>query len=301
MKIHPIGHFDNSARKYDHIRVEPLAAAMGAEIKGVQIKDVDGPIFDEIADALYRHGMVYLRDQDMSLDDQERFTLRFGNFGTDAYTKGVPGHPNVQRVIKEADDRMTHIFGGGWHTDSPFLARPPSVSLLFGADIPPYGGDTIWANTRLAFETLSETMQKMIRLLRVHMSARDVLEATGRASKNKEKFGSMDMKMDEESMAKGSYHPLVRKHPVTGAAALYVDESYGVGIGGMTDREAAPLLRFLAEHITQHAFTCRLRWQKNTFTMWDNRLCLHQAFNDHDGFRREMFRTTVEGEVPIPA
>jgi taurine dioxygenase len=302
MKLHPIGHFDNSAADYEYIRAVPLAAAMGAEIQGVQIKDVDERSFPEIAHALYRHGMIFFRDQDMSLSDQERFTLRFGEFGTDAYTKGVEGHPNVQRVAKEADVRTKHIFGGGWHTDSPFLARPPAVSLLFGADVPPYGGDTIWANTPLAFRTLSETMQSMLRGLRVRMSARDVLALVASANEaagTENRLASMELKFDAASMIEGAAHPLVRTHPVTGVEALYVDGSYAVGIEGLTDREAAPLLQFLVEHITQHAFTCRLRWAKNTFAVWDNRLCLHQAFNDHDGFRREMYRTTVMGEVPV--
>jgi len=301
MKLHPIGKFDNGARRYDHIVVEPFAAAMGAEIKGVQIRDVDGPVFDEIADALYRHGMVFLRDQAMNLGDQERFTQRFGAFGTDAYTPGIPGHPNVQRLVKEADERLKHVFGGGWHSDTPFIERPPSISLLFGADIPPFGGDTIWASTKLALATLTETMQNMLRPLKVHMSARDVLDVVARATADRSKLGSIDLKMNEAAMVKGCFHPLVRKHPVTGAEALFMDESYSIGIEGMTDREATPLLRFLSEHITQHAFTCRLKWQKNTFAMWDNRLCLHQAFNDHDGYRREMFRTTVQGEVPLSA
>lgn len=301
MKLHPIGAFDNSARKYDHIRVLPLAAAMGAEIQGIQIKDVTDESFKEIEDALYRHGMIYFRDQDMKLSDQERFTLRFGKFGTDAYTPGVEGHPDVQKVVKEADVKTKHIFGGGWHTDSPFLEQPPSISLLFGADVPPYGGDTIWASTVLAYRTLSPTMQEMLAPLKVHMSARDVLElmygAVGPGG-DPNKLGSMDLKFDAESMRKGSLHPLVRTHPVTGTKALYVDSSYSIGIDGLTDREAKPLLDFLADHITQHAFTCRLRWAKNTFAVWDNRLCLHEAFNDHDGFRREMYRTTVMGEVP---
>lgn len=301
MKLHPIGAFDNSAKEYERIRAVPLAAAMGAEIQGIQIKDVDDESFEEIADALYRHGMIFFRDQDMDLSDQERFTTRFGEFGTDAYTPGVPGHLNVQRVAKEADVRSKHIFGGGWHTDSPFLARPPSISMLFGADVPPYGGDTIWASTVLAYRTLSPTMQRMLAPLKVHMSARDVLELVSRAAQpgaDPNRLASMDLKFDAASMIEGSLHPLVRTHPVTGTKALYVDGAYTIGIDGLTDREAAPLLDFLVEHITQHAFTCRLRWAKSTFAVWDNRLCLHQAFNDHDGFRREMYRTTVLGEAP---
>jgi taurine dioxygenase len=96
----------------------------------------------------------------------------------------------------------------------------------------------------------------------------------------------------------GSGHPLVRTHPVTGEKALYCDQTYAAGIDGLTPEEASPLLQFLVRHITQPAFTCRLRWEAGTFALWDNRLCVHQAFNDTDGFRRELYRTTVAGEVP---
>jgi taurine dioxygenase len=301
MKLHPAGAFDNRARNYRHIKVLPLASAMGAEIAGVQVKDIDDRAFAEVADALYRHGMVFFRDQEMSLLDQERFTLRFGEFGTDAYTTGLPGHPDVQRVCKEAETKTKLIFGGDWHTDSPFLERPPSISLLLGVDIPPYGGDTMWANTRLALHYLSDTMKTMLRPLKVHMSAGDVLkivaeQSAGHAEKT---LGSSVVTLDEKPMASGWNHPLVRTHPVTREEALYVDQTYALGIEGLTEREAEALLAFLREHITQPAFTCRLRWQKNTFALWDNRICLHHAFNDHDGYRREMYRTTVRGEVPV--
>jgi taurine dioxygenase len=97
---------------------------------------------------------------------------------------------------------------------------------------------------------------------------------------------------------RGSLHPLVRTHPETGERSLYCDETYACGIDGLTEAEATPLLGFLVEHITQPAFTCRLRWEPRTYVCWDNRICLHQAFNDYDDFRRELYRTTIAGEAP---
>jgi len=301
MILHPTGLFNNHARAYKRITAVPMASAMGAEIRNVRLSNLDDEQFREIEDALYRHKMIYFRNQDIELSDQENFTLRFGSFGVDAYTPGTSGHPNVQKVVKEADSRVKMIFGSGWHTDSPFLPRPPAISILFGADIPPFGGDTIWANSQLAYEFLSDTMKQMIAPLRVHMSARTVfrtMQETGSA-KQPDKLGSMDIAIeDQRGMIEGSFHPLVRTHPVTATKALYVDRTYSAGILGMTEAEARPLLDFLAEHVTQPAFTCRLRWEKHTLAVWDNRSCLHQAFNDHDGYRREMYRTTVLGEIP---
>jgi len=299
--IQPSGTPDNHARDYAHIAVKPLASSMGAEIIGVDLANVDDAQFDDIAEALYRHKMVYFRDQKLSLEEQENYTLRFGEFGVDAYTPGMPGHPNVQRVLKEADEKSAVIFGGSWHTDSPFLERPPAISLLYGLDIPPFGGDTLWANTVRAYTTLSETMKNMLAPLRVHMSGRRVLAAIKKAAPAGKDvhIASMDLAPEERTLVDGSYHPLIRTHPVTGEKSLYIDPGYGVGIQGMSDYEAAPLMNFLCAHITQEIFTCRLRWEKHTFAMWDNRSCLHHAFNDHDGFRREMLRSIVEGEVPV--
>jgi alpha-ketoglutarate-dependent taurine dioxygenase len=301
MILHPTGRFNNHAKSYKRISAVPLASAMGAEIRGVNLSSLDDEQFSEIEDALYRHKMIYFRNQDITLSDQEAFTLRLGTFGVDAYTPGIVGHPNVQKVVKEADARVKMIFGSGWHTDSPFLPRPPAISILFGADIPPFGGDTIWANSQLAYEFLSETMQKLLAPLRVHMSARNVLRTLQEINPSQEatQLGSMSLSMeDQRGMIEGSFHPLVRTHPATGTKALFVDYTYSSGIQGLTEAEARALLDFLVDHVTQPAFTCRLRWEKHTLAVWDNRSCLHQAFNDHDGYRREMYRTTVLGEGP---
>lgn len=286
------------------LRSRPLASSMGGEILDVQLHELSDAQFEELGNALYHHKMIYLRDQRLSLEDQERLTQRFGEFGTDAYTKGMPGHPEIQPVVKEATTRSKMIFGSGWHTDSPFLAEPPSVSILHGVEIPPYGGDTHWYNSVLAYEALSQPMKRMLAPLRVHMSAINVVNTMKKLAaetKNMTAMSDMELEIDIQSMVDGSYHPLVRKHPISGEIALYCDRTYGVGIEGMTDHEAKPLLEWIVSHITQEIFSCRLRWETNTVAIWDNRICLHRAFNDYDGFRREMHRTTVKGEVPIQA
>jgi taurine dioxygenase len=116
---------------------------MGAEITGVRLGETLAPeAFDEIRDALWRHKMVYLRDQHLTHAEHEAFSARFGPFAVDAYTQGVEGHRNVHPLIKEADTKTKALFGSGWHTDSPFLDEPPSVTILRAVEVPPYGGDT---------------------------------------------------------------------------------------------------------------------------------------------------------------
>jgi alpha-ketoglutarate-dependent taurine dioxygenase len=301
MLIHPTGKFDNRPADNQHIEVRPLAAAMGAEIRGVNLARLT-----EIRSALFRHKMIYFRDQAITHADQESFSRRFGRFAEDAYTKGVPNHPNVQPLVKEKEQKIGLVFGAGWHTDSAFLPEPPAISMLYSIEVPPYGGDTIWANSALAYAMLSDTMKQMLAPLKVHMSMAKVLAAAqkyqepdnsplGRVAATK----NLDHLPDDIARkVKGSFHPLVRTHPVTGEQSLYCDATYTIGIAGLTDAEAEPLLSFLVVHITQPAFTCRLRWEPHTYVCWDNRSCVHQAFNDYDGFRRELYRTTIAGEAP---
>lgn len=296
----PSGRFANHARPYQHISAAPLASAMGARIDGVSLGSVSDAAIAEIQEALFHHKMIFFRDQQLDMSAQEALTLRFGEFGVDAYTAGVEGHPNVQQVLKEADDVVPLIFGGTWHTDSAFLKQPPAISILYGIDIPPYGGDTWWANSALAYDTLTDAMKQMLAPLKVEVSGRKVQRSFQAAAKTKGKIdiASMDTDFKDQMLAASVFHPLVRTHPVTGAKSLYVCPTYTVGIEGFSSREAAPIIDFLVSHITQPMFTCRLQWQPNTLVMWDNRSCVHHAFNDHDGFRREMRRTIVQGDVP---
>src|SRR6185369_2172472 len=216
MFLHPSGKFDNSARAYRHIEARPLAAAMGAEICGVSIGRETDAQFAEIEDALFRHKMIFFRNQRMGHAEQHAFSRRFGPFAEDAYTQGVPGFLEVQPLIKEADDRSEHVFGEGWHTDSPFLDEPPSITMLRSVQIPPYGGDTMWANGALALASLSDAMRRMIRDLRVHFSIRDVMvSAQENAEQRDSPIGRLaatrDMGALPESLqrkVKGNLHPL---------------------------------------------------------------------------------------------
>jgi taurine dioxygenase len=306
MRLHPTGKFDNYPARYRHIQAQPLAAAMGVEISGVDVTKLTEDQAEEIRHALYRHKMIFFRRQKLTHAQHEAFSQLFGAFAEDAYTNGVPGHRNVHPLIKEAQDSSKMVFGEGWHTDSPFLPEPPAITVLRSVEVPPFGGDTMWANSALAYQMRSDTYREMIQPLKVHFSMRDVLKAAqdavelsdspiGRlaATRNSERLSD-----DLVRKIRGSVHPMVRTHPVTGEKALYLDSSYGIGIEGMTAEESAPIIRFLSEHITQPAFTCRLRWEPDMLVIWDNRLCVHQAYNDYQGHRRELYRTTVAGEKP---
>ena len=294
-------YFKNTPLDKKHFSTKPLSASIGGEIIGLKISDLTDNSFSELAEALYHHKMIFLRDQIITPEIQESFTLRFGEHGKDAYTKGLPDNPNIQPVIKEANTKTKMVFGGGWHTDSPFLSRPPSISIIYGVVIPPYGGDTIWYNSAMAYNNLSDIMKNLLSPLKVHMSGNKVYNSIVglKKEKNDKTLGDIDLELNSEQMIKGSFHPLIRTHPITNEKAIYVDKVYTKGIEGMSEYESTPLINFLVDHITQEVFSCRLKWQKNTLCLWDNRSCLHRAFNDYDGFRRVLHRTTVLGEIPI--
>jgi alpha-ketoglutarate-dependent taurine dioxygenase len=296
MRLHPTGKFDNHAAPYKTIEAKPLAAALGAEISGVDVTRLTDPQAEEIRQSLYRHKVIFFRGQKLTHSDHEAFSLHFGPFAEDAYTKGVPGHLNVHPLIKEANDPSKMVFGEGWHTDSPFLPEPPSITILRSVQVPPFGGDTTFANSALAYAMLSDTYRAMIQSLQIRFSLRDVLKAVHEAVEESDSpIGRLASTRNTERLSddllrkiKGNAHPLVRTHPVTGEKALYVDGAYAIGIEGMVPEESAPILRFLAEHITQPAFSCRLRWEADMLVLWDNRLCVHQAYNDYQGHRREL-------------
>jgi len=307
MYLHPHEGFDNAPLDLRHIDVLPLAAAMGAEIRGVDLARLTDAQFGEIEQSLFRHKMVFLRGQAIDHAGHHAFSRRFGEFAEDAYTDGVAGFREVQPLIKEADDRSAHVFGSGWHTDSPFLAQPPAITILRSVEVPPWGGDTMWCNAALALRTLAPTTRRMIEDLRVHFSMREVLaSARANAEPRDNPVGKLVATRAMEQIpdglqrkVDGAVHPLVRTHARTGEKSLYIDPSYAIGIEGMREAESAPLMRMLTDHLTQPAFSCRLRWEPGMVVLWDNRACVHQAFNDYEGYRREMYRTTVAGETPV--
>ncbi|MEO5706242.1 MAG: TauD/TfdA family dioxygenase [Alteraurantiacibacter sp.] len=295
VRVAPCGDFDNRPFESAHFTCHPLASAMGAEVRGVRLPDLTDEGVEDLKRALWKHKMIYLADQHLSHAEHAAFSRRLGPFAVDAYTQGVPEERDVHPIIKEADEVTPSLFGGGWHTDSPFLAEPPSITFLRQIEGPPWGGDTTWTNCALAFKHLSQTYQDMLRPLKVWMSAAN--NYATQAFLRGEPIGFGNAEKLEQGL-KGSMHPLVRTHPHTGEPSLYICDTYAAGIEGMTTHEAKPLIDFLVQHTTQHAFTCRLRWQPGMLCMWDNAATMHLGPNDYDGFRREMYRTTIAGGVP---
>lgn len=282
---------------YQHIGVSPVSGALGAEIEGVDLSnDLPDEVFGEVRRAWLEHLVLFLRDQQLTPDQQKAFGERFGTLNVHPYVKSLEGHPEIIPIVKEPQDKAN--FGGGWHTDMTFLDKPAMASILYAIETPAFGGDTLFANQYLAYETLSQGMKDLLEgLIAIH-SAGSQYGRTSESSKNRDKRSSMETAATEEAETTIE-HPVVRTHPETGRKGLFVNPAFTVKFKNMTRRESKPLLEYLYRHCTQEAFTCRFRWRAGSLAMWDNRCTQHYALNDYHGQRREMHRVTIDGDRPF--
>lgn len=285
----------NRAASYNSFRVSPTTGAIGADVEGLDLNQLSEAGFAELRQALLTHKVLFIRGQQLNVTELERVTQQFGDFGREPYVKCMDDHPHVVHVVKEASEKTPFVFGGAWHTDWTFQERPPAFTLLYGHDIPPYGGDTCFANMALAYEWLSPGMQALLENL-------DALHSPERAygvnAGHNALLENMAINYGADTSQEMRSHPLVVRHPETGKKVLFVNPGYTVGIQGLRSEEAKPLLDYLFEVAVSPAFTCRMRWQPGTLAIWDNRSTWHLPISDYHGMRREMFRTTVVGEVP---
>jgi taurine dioxygenase len=277
------------------LTVEPIAGALGATVSGLDLAAASDPAhLVGLRQALADHLVVFLPDQRLDLDALERVTDLLGGRDVTPYVDPIDGRPYVIRVIKEPTDVVN--FANAWHSDLSYLPAPPAYTLLHAWDVPPHGGDTLWSNQYLAYETLSPGLRATL----------DGLEAVHSAGLAYGPDGLLDRVKDLTSMAIAPspdaeaehVHPVVAVHPVTGRRALFVNPVYTVRFKGWTKEESQPLLEHLYRRSVNENFTCRLRWSVHMLTIWDNRCTMHNALNDYSGVRREMYRTSVKGSAP---
>jgi len=282
---------------YATLCATPVAGALGAEISGVDLsRSLTEGQLNELRRAVVEHRVVFLRDQPHSFDAQRELTERLGGFGETPFVGQVDGQPGIVAVVREADEQGIANFGGGWHSDWSFQAAPPSFTLLWAVDVPPYGGDTLWANLELAYERCSSGLRATLDGLRAVHSARRSYAPGSHIDQTRSQRA---MRIDTSASALDEQvHPLVTVHPESGRRALFLNPTYVLRIDGWTAEESQPLLAHLHAHATREAFTCRFRWSAGTLAIWDNRATEHNAINDYDGFRREAYRSTVAGTVP---
>lgn len=269
----------------------PLASAIGLEIRGLDLsRTLDAETVSAIKRAFARHHVLVFRDQTLSSDQQVAFAEAMGEPDFYPFVKGLEGFPMITPVIKEPSERVN--FGGIWHSDTAYLERPPMATMLLAREVPPVGGDTLFASQVAAYESLSDGMKRLLAPLRA-------VNASAKADVTRTREDRVDKSDDAARKSFSASHPVVRTHPETGAKALFVNRGHTVGFEGMTEDESRPLLEFLFDHQVRPEFVCRVRWRVGTLVMWDNRAAQHYPVNDYHGHRREMHRITLKGDVPV--
>lgn len=272
-------------------QVKRLAGALGAEIHGVHLAAGLGEsLAAQVRQVFLEHQVIFFRDQALTPEQFLRFAQSMGEPIEYPFVKGLAGYPVIIEVKKLEHERSN--FGGIWHSDTSYLAQPPMGSMLLAREVPPYGGDTLFASQYAAYEALSEGLRKLLDpLVAVNSSAKADVSRTREDRIASD--GRAEAKKDYESE-----HPVVRTHPETGRKALYVNVAHTVRFRGMTEEESAPLLQYLHQHQVKPEFTCRFSWQPGSLAFWDNRCVQHNPVNDYHGFRRLMHRITLAGDTP---
>ena len=252
------------------LQVRPVAAALGAEITGVRLGEVDTAGAREIERLLVEHRVLFFPDQFLTMDEHVSFARHFGD---------LEGHPNLKNPSIDHPEIFELAASAGgiadeWHTDLTFLSSPSVMSVLNMVQSPNLGGDTQWTNLCLAYDSLSAPMRELC----------DGLTALHDAHPH----GRTD---------KMAIHPVVRVHPISGEKVLYVNEHFTRRIVEMSHDESEALLGLLVNWVKQSRFTVRWQWSEGTIAMWDNRATQHSVLNDFEG-ERIIQRATVMGDLP---
>ncbi|MSP51829.1 MAG: taurine dioxygenase [Alphaproteobacteria bacterium] len=281
----------------DSFEIKPLSGSVGAELLGLDLaRDLSQETFEAIHRAFLDHQVIFFRDQELTVDQQIEFARRFGPLLVDPFIKSADERAELMEVVREKHE--ARAFGENWHSDNTYLEKPPLASFLYAKEVPPYGGDTVFSNQYLAYESLSPGMRAFIDGLRARHAPWGYHNAIGLGQF---KNGGMKLRGEDvvnEALKIEALHPVVRTHPETGRKALYVNRAYTIRFEDWTEAESRPVLDYLLTHAIRTEFTCRFRWAAKSLAVWDNRCLLHQAINDVHGFRRAMNRVVAEGDRP---
>ena len=264
--------------------LRPLTGAMGAELTNLDLRAVicSSQAADEIKRAFQKYSVLVFRNQ-VGLSDADLLAIAelFGEVEARPVVKAQYGLPKVHELVREPG-KLGH-YGEVWHQDCSYMRHPPLGALLYGVEVPAYGNDTVFCNMELVLQTLSPAFAEMLTPLRAVHSAFKMVQKDPMATYLE--YDNVD-------------HPVIRTHPETGASSLFVNPFFTKHFLGMTDEESRPILQHLFEIMTRSELQCRVRYEKDTLVLWDNRCVGHQAIRDNTRERRVMRRVEIRGDRP---
>ena len=270
--------------------IEPLTPHIGAEISNLDLSGtLSDSVMDKLEQALLDWNVLFFRDQNIDVEVQKRVARWFGEL--EVHPTAVPGAEHAE-LIRIAEDVKLRAHNNLWHSDVTFRQSPPLGSILCGRDIPPVGGDTLFADMYAAYEGLDEKIKAKIDDARAVHVWPDAWVNMAMKSQN----------LDQDEFWRrypNPAHPVVRKHPQTGRRSLFVNTAFTRHIVGMEKSESDALLAFLYNQATIPEYQCRFRWRKNSVAFWDNRCTQHYAAADFYPQKRVVERITISGDKPV--
>jgi taurine dioxygenase len=284
---------------FKRITVQPISGACGCEIGGVDLRQpLDEETVAEILLAFEHFLVIVFRDQDLTPEQHKAFSRHFGPLMQLPQAPIYDGHEDMQEVRREAFETKNVVPSfEHFHTDSPFLERPPLCIIMRALAVPRYGGDTGFASMYLVYDELSDGMKAMLETLRVVYSGKDIWAKNEKLDPDKRLRLRESHNFTEDQLE--YVQPAVRQHPRTGRKALFVQPAYFKRFVGWSEDESRALLDYLQALPHRLQYQCRVRWQKDTLLVWDNRFTLHRGVHDFQNERRHLIRTTVMGEKLI--
>jgi len=271
---------------------EPISPSLGSLVSGI---DIAAPLLDsqieELRAVWLERQIIVIRSQNLSSESFLNFAKRIGQPSVYPFLNGLEGFPEITPILKKETETVN--FGGIWHSDTTYQPCPPMATMLYAIDLPPVGGDTLFANQVQAYDTLSDGLKKTLSKLKiVCLPDKAKVMAT-----RKHRVDEQGRDTSKDNLV--GIHPVIRTHPETGKKALYVNQAHSCHFQGWSMAESDGLLNFLYAHQIREEFQCRHVWQKGDVAIWDNRCTLHYPVNDYYGHRRLLHRITLKGDKPI--
>jgi len=273
------------------MKVKALSPALGAEVFGIDLSlPLDDVMIDDLRALWLEYQIIVIRSQNLTPTKQLAFAKALGEPDIYPFLTGLEGFPMITEVLKKEDEKVN--FGGVWHSDTTYQKCPPMATLLYAKELPPLGGDTLFANQYAAFANLSAPLRNVLEKLRAVNAAGKKRVASTRSERLKDSASGVN----PDDLA--GIHPVVRTHPETGRKALFVNAAHTINFEGWSAEESQGLLEYLFKHQISPEFQCRLSWQVGDVAFWDNRCVQHYPLNDYHGHRRLLHRITLKGDTP---